>query len=231
MTPHARLARSFALAARPVRAAQRGVSLVFAMITVVALSLAAVALIRSVDTGVTILGNLSFKQDTLLAADDASRMAVSWLQTKMVGSADALNVDLPSEGYSARLIAGLDPTSTQTSATRVAVDWNNDSCQSQRGPTPARCVKPSAALTLKNGITARYLIQRLCSDQGSTTSGNISCPRPINSTSLLTGERGEINSQNPTRIGSSTLSEYYRIVVRAQGSRNTVSTTETLVRF
>ena len=36
---------------------QRGVSLLFAMITVVALSLAAVAMIRSVDTGTTILGN------------------------------------------------------------------------------------------------------------------------------------------------------------------------------
>ena len=49
---------------RPRRRAARGASLVFAMITVVALSLAAVALVRSVDTGLNILGNLGFKQDT-----------------------------------------------------------------------------------------------------------------------------------------------------------------------
>ena len=45
---------------RPRRRAARGASLVFAMITVVALSLAAVALVRSVDTGLNILGNLGF---------------------------------------------------------------------------------------------------------------------------------------------------------------------------
>lgn len=72
----------------PRRSRQRGVSLLFAMITVVALSLAAVAMIRSVDTGTTILGNLSFKQDTLLAADEATRLAIKWLDDRQQMDSD-----------------------------------------------------------------------------------------------------------------------------------------------
>lgn len=210
---------------------QRGVSLLFAMITVVALSLAAVAMIRSVDTGTTILGNLSFKQDTLLAADEATRLAIRWLETQQNVNLDGLNNNQRDLGYSARLVPGLDPTSTSTSATRVAIDWNNDGCSSQRGPKPVDCLPTQATKPLANQITARFLIVRLCAEEGSSTLGTNQCPRPLNASSQVTGERGEINSQNPARIGSTTLAEYYRIVVRAQGARNTVSTTETLVHF
>ena len=209
---------------------QRGASLLFAMVTVVALSLAAVTLIRSVDTGTTILGNLSFKQDTLLAADEATRLAILWLEERQRIDPDGLNTTQRDQGYWAHLVPGLDPTSTNPAPTRVAIDWNNDSCRSQRGPAPADCL-PARAKSLANQITARFFIMRLCSEAGSSTTGTNQCPRPLNATSLVTGERGEINSQNPVRIGSSTVAEYYRIVVRAQGARNTVSTTETLVHF
>lgn len=213
-----------------LRTGQRGASLLFAMITVVALSLAAVAMIRSVDTGTTILGNLSFKQDTLLATDEATRLAIQWLDERQQTDPEALNVTQADLGYRAHLVPGLDPTSTSLSPQRVAIDWNNDSCRSQRGPTPVDCLK-AHELKLANQITARYLIVRLCSEEGSSTAGNNQCPRPLNSTRQFTKEQGEINSQNAVRIGSSSTAEYFRIVVRAQGARNTVSTTETLVHF
>jgi Tfp pilus assembly protein PilX len=213
-----------------LRHRQRGVSLLFAMVTVVALSLAAVAMIRSVDTGTTILGNLSFKQDTLMAADEATRLAIQWLEARQKTDPDGLNVTQRDQGYWAQLVPGLDPTSTSQSAQRVAIDWNNDSCRSQRGPSPVDCLK-TREHGLANQITARFLIVRLCSEAGSSTTGTNQCPRPLNAISQVTSERGEINSQNPVRIGSSSVAEYYRIVVRAQGARNTVSTTETLVHF
>jgi Tfp pilus assembly protein PilX len=209
---------------------QRGVSLLFAMVTVVALSLAAVAMIRSVDTGTTILGNLSFKQDTLLAADEATRLAVRWLEERHKTDPIGLHVTQRDQGYWAHLVTGLDPTSASPQPSRVAIDWNNDSCRSQRGPTPRDCL-PAPAQTLANQITARYLIVRLCREEGSPMSGTNECPRPLSASNQTTRERGEINSQNAVRIGSTAAAEYYRIVVRAQGPRNTVSTTETLVHF
>ena len=213
---------------------QRGASLVFAMMTVVALSLAAVALIRSVDTGTTILGNVSFKQDTLMAADEGTSRAVEWLRTERDRNDDALDFDRLSgngAGYSARFIDFLDPTAAVTDARRVAIDWNDDGCRTPRGTTPARCVPPSAPVKLANGNVVRHLIVRLCSDQGSSTSGLIRCPRPIGTAASLSDERNEINSQQAERISSSTVTEYYRVIVRAQGALNAVSTTETLVHF
>jgi type IV pilus assembly protein PilX len=211
-------------------ARQRGASLLFAMVTVVALSLAAVAMIRSVDTGTTILGNLSFKQDTLLATDEATRQAIRWLEDKRKTDPEGLHVTQRDLGYWARLVPDLDPTSTSQRTTRVAIDWNNDSCRSQRGPSPRDCL-PVPERSLANQITARYLIVRLCRDEGSALNGINACPRPLGVASQTTRERGEINSQHAVRIGSTVAAEYYRIVVRAKGPRNTVSTTETLVHF
>lgn len=189
---------------RPRMVRQRGVSLLFAMITVVALSLAAVAMIRSVDTGTTILGNLSFKQDTLLATDEATRQAIRWLEKQRSTDPNGLHVSQIDQGYWAHLVPNLGPTTM---------------------PATAR------TLTLANQITARYLIMRLCSEDGSASNSTNQCPRPLGASSQTTSERGEINSQNAVRIGTTSVAEYYRIVVRAQGPRNTVSTTETLVHF
>lgn len=60
-------------------AKQRGVVLFFALIAVVLMSLAAVALIRSVDTGTLIAGNLAFKQAVTSSADIAIDDAMNQL--------------------------------------------------------------------------------------------------------------------------------------------------------
>ncbi len=54
-------------------------SLIFALLTLVALSLAAVALVRSVDTSTTVIGNLGFKQDSTFYAGQAAEEAIAWL--------------------------------------------------------------------------------------------------------------------------------------------------------
>src|SRR5262245_50720083 len=109
---------------RVPRNRERGVSLMFALITVAALALAAVALVRSVDTGSLVIGNLGFKQDSLLAADDAARQAIDWLDAHKADT--ALNGTL--EGYSPALIADLDPTNTSKLVTRIVIDWDDDGC-------------------------------------------------------------------------------------------------------
>jgi Tfp pilus assembly protein PilX len=58
---------------------QRGVVLFFTLIALVVMSLAAVALIRSVDTSTMIAGNLAFKQSATTSGDGGIEAAVSWL--------------------------------------------------------------------------------------------------------------------------------------------------------
>ncbi len=218
--------RAPAPGAKPPQLAQRGVSLVFALLTVAALSLAAVALIRAVDAGTGILGNLGFKQDTVLAADEATRRAVVWLAAHRADA--ALHADVADHGYFAALIEALDPTAQTASASRVLVQWTDRPCSGSY----ARCVSPAPdTVTLPNGVTAQYLIMRLCSAAGDPALGVIRCAQPVSAATAVSTERGEISAQSPTRVGGSALAQYYRIVVRAVGPRKTVSTTETLVHF
>ncbi|ACB35173.1 type IV pilus assembly protein PilX [Leptothrix cholodnii SP-6] len=224
------LPNTSSLIRRSRRTAQRGMSLVFSLITLVALSLAAVALIRSVDTGSTILGNLSFKQDTLLAADDASRQAIQWLADN-AGSIGLQN-DIVAQGYSASLIPTLDPTGARTAdTTRAVIDWDWNDCDSYASGSYARCLKPrELELDLANGIKARWVILRVCNNAGDPTLTTVSCAKPI--TAALSGstERGDIRYDDP-RLQQTVLAQYFRVIVRAKGGRKTTSTTETLVHF
>src|SRR5690606_14171404 len=66
-----------------------------ALLALVALSLATLALIRSTDTGSQVLGNIGFKQDATVSADEAARAAVAWLKA----NAAKLDDDAPAAGY------------------------------------------------------------------------------------------------------------------------------------
>ncbi len=214
-----------------LRSTQRGVSLVFSLITLVALSLAAVALIRSVDTGATILGNLSFKQDTLMAADEAARQAIAWLDNNKTGT--TLHANDSANGYSAASVAGLDATGTRTAdATRAVIDWDMDNCAAQASGSYASCVRPLAtALSVGGGaVQARWYIVRVCSAAGDPTLASVACARPITASAAPTAEKGEMNYTDP-KLQQVVLSQYFRVIVRARGGRNTTSVTETLVHF
>ena len=58
---------------------QHGVVLFIALIILVAMTLAGIALVRSVDTNNIISGNLAFKHSSLLAADRGIQAAFVWL--------------------------------------------------------------------------------------------------------------------------------------------------------
>lgn len=239
MTQHDAPRRSLAVAAHASARRQGGISLVFSLITLAALSLAAVALIRSVDTGSTILGNLSFKQDTALAADEASRQAVGWLAGRLSGN--TLHADNADGGYRASNVALLDATGNSTNNARAVIDWTNPpnsaTCSAYAAGTYTGGCLPSRSADaqngsipgLANGVTARYVIMRLCSGAGDPET--VSCARPLKDTEAGSTERDEIRSGGGGRLSTLTPSQYFRVIVRAQGGRKTVTYTETLVHF
>ena len=67
--------------------AEKGVVLFIALIALVVMSLAAVALIRSVDTNTLIAGNLGFKQSATVSADSGVETAITWLNALRYGMA------------------------------------------------------------------------------------------------------------------------------------------------
>ena len=92
------------------------------------------------------------------------------------------------------------------------------------------CVQPSNEVTLNGGNNkARYIITRLCSAAGAPSA--VDCAVPVGSALTGGGNKGVTNYKD-TKIETMVVSsQYYRIVVRAQSARGTVSFTETIVRL
>jgi type IV pilus assembly protein PilX len=209
------------------RGLQQGVTLLFALMSLVILGLAAVALTRSVDTGVLIMGNLGFKQDTVVSGGSGAEQAILWLQTNMSGS--ALDSDIPASGYYAASRDKLDPTGGQTSAANPLplVNWDGN-CQGAVSGTYSLCDVLPAVGAPVNGNSIQWVITRLCLTTGAAAGANL-CARPPNVNVSGAKERGELNAGG--RISSAVAGPYYRIIVRITGPRNTVSYTESLVHF
>ena len=80
------------------RARQGGVVLMMALIVLVAMTLAGIALVRSVNTSNIIAGNLAFQQAATHAGDTGTEAAVGWLEANNTA---ALHGDLLGQGYTA----------------------------------------------------------------------------------------------------------------------------------
>lgn len=199
---------------------QRGVSLIFALMALVVISLGAVALVRSVDTSALVIGNLGFKQDATSAAAQAAEQAIAYLNTN---AGATLQSDQPTAGYYASSRDAIDMTGQSGDSTRALVNWT--------GATNCTgCVQPSNEVTLNGGNNkARYIITRLCSAAGAPSA--VDCAVPVGSALTGGGNKGVTNYKD-TKIETMVVSsQYYRIVVRAQSARGTVSFTETIVRL
>lgn len=218
---------------------QRGVSLIFALIALVALMFGALAVVRNVDTGAQLLGNLGFKQDATASSDQVTRQAITWLNA----NAASLNVDVLDKGYYASSKefdtdgvtrkGPIDLTGNQlpSTATRQMIDWDGNTCAGAASGSYASCsIKPIAAATV-NGNTASYVIFRMCNKAGDyTTDSTIKCAKPMTSSTAGATGRGEMSYSDPVRYGTNSAT-YFRILVRVKGFRNTTSVTETIVHF
>jgi type IV pilus assembly protein PilX len=202
------------------RHAQRGMVLILSIIVLVAMSLAGIALMRSVLTGNRVAGNAAFQQAASMAADVGTERAVAWLeqQARQVDGTGAPANRL----WTHKLIGGPetvgyraireDPNpafnETWEAAWQIQVD----------NPNRINTLPPDAA-----GNTVSYLIQRLCAGEGDP-SGAANCEvSPTQVSSGATSSKGAgLKIKLPPRI-------YYRITVRVEGPRNAVSFSQSIV--
>jgi type IV pilus assembly protein PilX len=215
---------------------ERGISVLFAMLALVALSAAAAGLVRTTSSNGLAVGNLALKADSAAFADRGTEAAIQFLNTKAALSSTALNSSIVGEGYYAQSYAsGLDPTQqrvfTQIAA-RVAVDWG-DGCQGTYGS----CIKASDEVSGPNKNSYRYIITRLCVREGEVNSldplvGTNTCATPLQQAAAGNTTRDGFNYQTSQRVDRLTVNQAsYRIVVRARGARNATTFTETVVRI
>lgn len=195
---------------------QNGVVMIVALVVLVVMTLAGIALMRSMDTTNLIAGNMAFKQAATHTADAGVEAAVGWLE--MNGA--ALTVDHPEVGYKASTI--------QNDQYALGEDfWRNVS------PGNGVCYLPivggvcSGAPGVANasGNTMGFMIQRLCASAGGVTFTQCAL---VAGTVLTTGNNQCAGCQSLTGV---TAKLYYRITVRVAGPRNTVSFIQTIVNM
>ncbi|MGD9951813.1 MAG: hypothetical protein AB7S87_04430 [Burkholderiales bacterium] len=185
------------------RPGQEGAVLFIALIVLVAMSLAGIALIRSVDTANLIAGNLAFKQNATHGGDWGAEEARAWLQGQ---DATALYNDVAGR-YFAAMQTGADFTGTDPALPDF--DWDNNSFNA--GADPA-------------GNQVRYVIHRMCEVAGN--------PNSVNCVRTSTGGTAGGTKGGATYGGAalpSTSQIYYRITARVTGARNTVSYVQVMV--
>lgn len=189
------------------RRTQRGVTLFITLIALVVMTLAGIALVRSIDTGTLISGNISFRQSGVLSGDKGIETGLSWLTST---SASTLYADSATNGYAAVDPCPANPTLCQ------------DEAAFYQGLYEAGSMKTLPADAANN--TVSYIIHRMCANSGSPTAVGTFC---VTSASL-SGTSG--GSQSAGGIGITAPAQvYYRITARVAGPKNTVTYTQAVV--
>lgn len=215
-------AGAFSTISTSFRKEQRGLVLFFALIALLVLSLAAAALIRSVDTSTIIAGNLAFKQAAVSSGDAGVEGAMTWLNNTQVANstlnvldnpAHAFNTDAPTSGYF---------TSVHDEATDPAFLNLFDS---------ANWTSANSILlgTDSAGNTARYIIQRMCriANQPVKTAGCLFSGTAVDTGGMqVKGYSDVCDHPDCPKPGQSPI---FRITSRVTGPKNTVSYVQVFV--
>ncbi len=183
-----------------------GVVLLITLIMLVAMTLAGIALIRSVHTTTLIAGNLAWQQSTLASGTLGSEAATAWIKAHSNTFQDTtLEQSSFENGYSA--YRRVPPTGMNWDTF-----WTNT-------------IVPQGVVTLEPdsaGNVVQYAIDRICNRTGSIVDAGCASSlvvSPANNSS----KGASVDRIEPTDY------IFYRIIARIQGPRNTTSFIETIV--
>lgn len=197
--------------------AQRGVVLFIALIVLAAMTLASVALVRSVDTATLGAGNIAFKQSATQAAERAVAAAMAKFATLPTLGPLATGTTAQNHQAADNYCASLLPTDPRgvplvLLGTPATVDTNNKACDSQ--PLAAA----NKILITPTQETLRYVIERLCPAIGAPNQDTCNVAQVIPGGG--SGTEAHLGANKPL----------YRVTVRVDGPRNTLHFTQVVLR-
>jgi type IV pilus assembly protein PilX len=174
---------------------QRGVVLVVALIAMVALMIAGIALMRSLDTANVIAGNFAFRKAATEAADLGIEAAYTALPIIKASYNDS-NITSPYYYYGT-----------------ISTQYGNPGWDANGIPQVTWSGVPAVAN--QSGNTVRYVVERLCTGALPVSNTLTSCVSDV-------AADNSSNKIGSTKFTSSTA-VYYRVTVQVTGPRNTVS--------
>jgi Tfp pilus assembly protein PilX len=195
---------------------QRGTMLIIALIVLVAMTLAGIATMRSVDTATLLAGNIAFRQSSLNSADQGIQAGYLLLKTPLA--------DLTQDG-----MGGLGTVGYYASASATEPDWSNPAVW-QNPSRPAAQVNGGAADASGNVVS--FLVERMCTVSNCKVGAKCNgvdnfCGSTPSATSL--SREGDDNFRVTQGI-ISPPQPHYRITARALGPRNAVAIVQILTR-
>lgn len=184
---------------------QKGLVLFLALIALVAMSLAAVALIRSVDTNAQIAGNLSFKQTATISADNGIESAINWVNANPT----LLDSNSAANGYYAKS----DGTGLSNAVITKEANWVDTYSAKAAG------FGISTAGIDNSGNTIRYIIERMSNAAAAPTEENSLFGIGFSKT----GSSSVQSAPQQGAVIAAGLSPVYRVTARVTGPKNTIS--------
>jgi Tfp pilus assembly protein PilX len=202
---------------------QQGVVLFIALIVMVAMSLAAIALIRSVDTTNVLIGNLAFRQSSILPANLAVEQAAAALFTDAAPVAPTIDptTDLAAENYYSTW-QGNDDARGIPKPLQTKGDWATFGLAKELVDTGS-------------GINIRYVIERMCL---AGANGIAATPQycdmlpPKVATGTTIHDCDQLNTTPGAQPGCFALDPipFYRVTVRVDGPQNSTSFLQAMLR-
>jgi type IV pilus assembly protein PilX len=187
---------------------ERGVVLLIALIVLVAMTLAGLGMMRSIDTGTIVAGNIGFREAAVATADTGVESARTWL----IANLASLDSDNAAMGYYSTRQDGLDFTGNKTEGGTDGVNWG--------GSDPTQTVAGYTVGTVDtSGNTVYYLIHRLCS-----ITGSINAPGQTCATVAVSSTGSSQSAPDYSSYGLAVKNQvYFRVTARVSGPKNTVS--------
>lgn len=208
-----------------VSGAEHGIVLFTVLIALIVISLSAVALIRSVDTGTVIAGNLAFRQATTQAGDGGTEAALVWIKDKISADVKDLYVTDETNGYYATWMIGCD-----LSGSRVPHDLKDDVDWDGTNPDNNGCNMKAVAVPsaeLPAGYTASYVVNRLCNQEGDPS--GIVCENYSASSATAEAGLSMAGGGYAKKVSAGPARYFYRVTTRVVGPRNTVSIVQSVL--
>ncbi len=178
------------------RTKQQGVVLVIALIALVAISLAGVALMRTVDTSNVVSGNIAFNEAAIQMADVGAELAYAEIDIETVKASPFAGMTYAYPNYSD--ISPVSRLPTQAANWRAA---------------------PANTVNLPSGYSLRYMVERMC--LGTANFQEVPTFTKCKAAPLYDTDGVLLMDTNvpPNELDLGKL--YYRITIEVTGPRNT----------
>jgi hypothetical protein len=193
---------------------QRGATLLITLIAVVLLSLAGAAMMRAVDSGGLIVGNIAFRQASIHASDIGIENARAWV----LAQSDAMIAS-----------GGTDTTLYGVVSGRYFPTWGDFDPKAYNWTDNTLAYRMTGA-ELPAGMTGYsvyWVVHRMCRNGGPPADSATSCVKVSSSSTV--GDSQKVLLYGDYNKATTVEAPYYRITSRVDGPRSTTTYVQSIV--